>query len=106
MKHTRHLLFALLTLVWTASQAAALPGRAEVEKITDSATVTNAKGATSQLVAGVVLGAGDTINTTAGSTVDLWLGLNGDGLRVEPNTTPSSRCSTSPTSPSAKSPRA
>ena len=87
MKHTRHLLFALLTLVWTASQAAALPGRAEVKKVTGSATVTNAKGVTSPLAAGAVLGTGDTVTTTPKSTVDLWLGLNGDALRVEADST-------------------
>lgn len=87
MKTTRNLLFALLTLVWTATQASAIPGRAEVKKVTGTATVISATGASSTLSVGAVLGTGDTITTGAASSVDLWLGLNGDALRVEQNAT-------------------
>ena len=62
-------------------------GRAEVKKVVGKATVTNAKNATSSITEGMVLGTGDTITTGAGSYVDLFLGLNGDFLRVEADTT-------------------
>ncbi len=87
MKTIRQLLTVTLALLWSAALASALPGRAEVRKVTGSATVSKGAGAATTLAAGMVLGTGDTINTTAGSTVDLWLGLNGDVLRVEPDTT-------------------
>ena len=51
------------------------------------ATLINAAGLSFSLTVGKVLGAGDTISTPPGSTVDLWLGLNGDWLRIDPETT-------------------
>ncbi|MEN9575287.1 MAG: hypothetical protein RL514_3142 [Verrucomicrobiota bacterium] len=51
------------------------------------ATLINAAGSSSSLTVGKVLGSGDTVSTPPGSTVDLWLGLNGDWLRVDPETT-------------------
>lgn len=45
--------------------------------------MSNASG-TKSVVVGMELRSGDTITTDRGSTVDLWLGLNGDALRVEP----------------------
>ena len=87
MKLTRQILTVGLALFCSSVLASAIPGRAEVKKVTGSATVSQGAGAATTLAAGMVLGTGDTINTTAGSTVDLWLGLNGDVLRVEPETT-------------------
>lgn len=70
----------------TSTQALAVPGRAEVIKVIGKATVTKASGGSGQTITqGMVLGTGDTINTGAGSTVDLNLGLNGDFLRVDPD---------------------
>lgn len=87
LKPTRQLLLVLLTLLWTSVLASALPGRAEVKKVTGHATRINAAGVSSPLAEGMVLGAGDTVATGPSSTVDLWLGLNGDALRVDPDTT-------------------
>ena len=87
MKLTRQLLLVGLALITSAAVASAIPGRAEVKKITGSATVSKGAGAATSLAAGMVLGTGDTISTSAGSTVDLFLGLNGDVLRVEPDST-------------------
>lgn len=84
---TRQLLLVLLTLLWSSVLASALPGRAEVKKITGQAYRINPTGVSSPLAEGMVLGAGDTVTTGPVSTVDLWLGLNGDALRVEPDTT-------------------
>lgn len=55
-------------------------------KVVGRATATDAKGAAKSITQGMVLGTGDTITTGAGSTVDLNLGLNGDFLRVDPDT--------------------
>lgn len=87
MKLPRQLLLVLIALVWTVSQAAAFPGRAEVKKVVGKATKTDAKGVPSSLSEGMILGTGDTITTGAGGIVDLYLGLNGDFLRVDPDTT-------------------
>lgn len=86
MKHTRQLLLIAVALLWTAALASAIPGRAEVMKVVGKATATDAKGASKSITQGMVLGTGDTITTGAGSTVDLNLGLNGDYLRVDPDT--------------------
>lgn len=86
MKHTSQLFLVLVALVWTAASASAIPGRAEVMKVVGKATATDAKGAAKSITQGMVLGTGDTITTGAGSTVDLNLGLNGDYLRVDPDT--------------------
>lgn len=87
LKPTRQLLLVLLALLWTSVLASALPGRAEVKKIAGSANRINSAGVSTALAEGMVLGAGDTVATGPGSTVDLWLGLNGDALRVDPDTT-------------------
>ena len=87
MKLTRQLLSVGLALFCSAALASAIPGRAEVKKVTGTATVAKGTGAATSLVAGMVLGTGDTISTSAGSTVDLFLGLNGDVLRVDPDST-------------------
>lgn len=87
MKLTRQFLAIGLALLCSAALASAIPGRAEVLKVTGKATKTDAKGSTGSLAAGMILGTGDTINTGPGSTVDLNLGLNGDFLRVDPDTT-------------------
>ena len=86
-KLTRQLLCVGLALLCSAALASAIPGRAEVIKVTGKATKTDAKGSTGSLAAGMILGTGDTIITGPGSTVDLNLGLNGDFLRVDPDTT-------------------
>lgn len=87
MKTPSQFLLALLALIWTASQAAAIPGRAEVKKVVGKASFTKAGGTPASLAEGMVLGTGDTVITGAGATVDLYLGLNGDFLRVDPDTT-------------------
>lgn len=87
LKPTRQLMFVLLALLWGSALASAVPGRAEVRQITGQATRINAAGVSSPLARGMVLGAGDTVATGPGSTVDLWLGLNGEALRVDPDTT-------------------
>ncbi len=87
MKLTRQLLCVGFALLCSATLASAIPGRAEVMKVTGTATKTDAKGSTGSLAKGMVLGTGDTITTGPGSTVDLNLGLNGDFLRVDPDTT-------------------
>lgn len=85
MKLIRQLLSVTLALLGSAALASAIPGRAEVKKITGTATVSKGTGAATTLAEGMVLGTGDTLSTGAGSVVDLWLGLNGDVLRVEPD---------------------
>ena len=87
MKNSLQLATLLLALLFTAATASAIPGRAEVKKVVGKATVTNAKNATSSITEGMVLGTGDTITTGAGSYVDLFLGLNGDFLRVDADST-------------------
>lgn len=79
-------LLVLLALLWSSALAPALPGRAQVMQMEGKATLINAAGASSSLTVGKVLGSGDTVATPPGSTVDLWLGLNGDWLRIDPDT--------------------
>ena len=86
MKTIHQLLTVTLALLWSAALASALPGRAEVVKVVGSATVSKAAGGSASITQGMVLGTGDTIATGPGSTVDLNLGLNGDFLRVDPDT--------------------
>lgn len=86
MNVTLRLFLLLATLVWTTNEAAAIPGRAEVIKVVGKATATDANGASKSITQGMVLGTGDTITTGAASAVDLNLGLNGDFLRVDPDT--------------------
>ncbi|MEQ2008842.1 MAG: FecR domain-containing protein [Limisphaerales bacterium] len=87
MKSTPQLLCTVLALFCGAALASAIPGRAEVKKVVGKASFTKAGSAPSTLSEGMVLGTGDTVITGAGSTVDLYLGLNGDYLRVDPDTT-------------------
>lgn len=87
MKLTRQLLTIGFALFVSTVLASAIPGRAEVKKVVGQATVAKAAGGSASITAGMVLGTGDTITTGAGSTVDLDLGINGDFLRVDPDTT-------------------
>lgn len=87
MKHARQLVCIGLVLLASAALASAIPGRAEVKKVVGSATITKAAGSSASITVGMVLGTGDTINTGPGSIVDLYLGLNGDLLRVDADTT-------------------
>ncbi len=86
MKLTLRLL--LVTALFTSALvASAIPGRAVVTGVTGTASVTSASGVTKPLLKDAVLGQGDTISTGAGSTAVLWLGLNGDGLILDVDTT-------------------
>ena len=87
MTATFRLFLFLTILAWTTTQAAAIPGRAEVRKVFGTASVTKAAGGTTTITVGMVLGAGDTITTGKSSCVHLWLGLNGEAMQVAPDTT-------------------
>ena len=87
MNATLRLFLFLTILAWTTTQAAAIPGRAEVRKVFGTATVTKATGGSTSITVGMVLGAGDTIITGKSSCVHLWLGLNGEAMQVAPDTT-------------------
>lgn len=87
MKLTRQLLSIGFALLVSTVLASAIPGRAEVKKVIGSATVTKAAGGSATITEGMVLGTGDTITTGRASFVDLYLGLNGDFLRVDADTT-------------------
>ena len=87
MKPALRLFLVLVTLAWTASQASAIPGRAEVTKVVGTATVSKSTGSRAPVTTGMVLGAGDTVTTDAGSTVDFNLGINGEFLHLDPDTT-------------------
>ncbi len=89
MKFSRPLLVlvATMALLWGAAEAAAVPGKAEVKKIIGTASVTKGGGGSQTLKEGDILTTGDTVITGRASTVDLWLGVNGDALRIEPDTT-------------------
>ncbi len=78
----------LLAAVWlfTATAQAASPGAAQVKKVVGKADYTDAKGG-GALKEGDILFQGATITTGAGSYVDLFLGVNGDSLRVEADST-------------------
>lgn len=86
MKNLSRWFLSLLALSLSAAVASAVPGRAEVRKVTGRASVSNSTGTRSAAV-GMELRSGDTITTELGSTVDLWLGLNGEALRVDPDST-------------------
>jgi hypothetical protein len=58
-----------------------------VKKVVGSATAIKASGESIKLIEGMVLVTGDTVKTEPASFVDLWLGVNGDSLRVEANAT-------------------
>jgi len=85
MKQLLRFTLAAVLFALVSATATALPGRAEVMKVVGQATVAKQGGSTASVTAGMVLGTGDTITTSAGSTVDLNLGVNGDFLRVEPD---------------------
>lgn len=78
----------LLAAVWlfTASAQAASPGAAQVKKVVGTATYTDTRGG-GPLKEGDVLMQGATITTGAGSYVDLDMGINGNALRVEADST-------------------
>lgn len=74
----------LLAACWlfTAQTHAATPGAAVVKKVVGTATYTDAKGGGPLKEADILL-QGATITTGAGSYVDLDMGVNGNALRVE-----------------------
>ncbi len=74
----------LIAACWlfTAQTHAATPGAAVVKKVVGTATYTDAKGGGPLKEADVLL-QGATITTGAGSYVDLDMGVNGNALRVE-----------------------
>ena len=78
----------LLAAVWllSATAQAASPGAAQVKKVVGAVTYTDAKGG-GPLKEGDILFQGASITTGAGSYVDLFLGVNGDSLRVEADST-------------------
>ena len=78
----------LLAAVWlfTATAQAASPGAAQVKKVVGTASYTDAKGG-GPLKEGDILFQGASITTGAGSYVDLFLGVNGDSLRIEADST-------------------
>ncbi len=78
----------LLAALWlfAADAHAASPGAAQVKKVVGSVTYTDAKGG-GPLTEGQILFQGATITTGAGSYADLFLGVNGDSLRVEADST-------------------
>lgn len=78
----------ILAAAWlfTSAAQAATPGAAQVKKIVGTASYTDAKGG-GPLKEGDILFQGATIITGAGSYVDLFLGVNGDSLRVEADST-------------------
>ena len=78
----------LLAAVWllSATAQAASPGAAQVKKVVGTASYTDAKGG-GPLKEGDILFQGASITTGAGSYVDLFLGVNGDSLRVEADST-------------------
>lgn len=79
---------ALLAAVWlfAAAAQAATPGAALVKKVVGTANYTDARGG-GPLKEGDILMAGATITTGAGSYVDLDMGVNGNALRVEADST-------------------
>ena len=78
----------LLAAAWlfTSAAQAATPGAAQVKKVVGTASYTDAKGG-GPLKEGDILFQGASITTGAGSYVDLFLGVNGDSLRVEADST-------------------
>lgn len=78
----------ILAAFWlcTGSAQAASPGAAQVKKVVGTVTYTDAKGG-GPLKEGDILFQGAKITTGAGSYADLFLGVNGDSLRVEADST-------------------
>ena len=78
----------LLAALWllTAAAEAATPGAAQVKKVVGTATYTDARG-NGPIKEGDILMQGATITTGAGSYVDLDMGINGNALRVEADST-------------------
>ena len=79
---------ALLAAFWllASSTEAATPGAAQVKKVVGTASYTDGSGV-GPIKEGQILMAGATINTGAGSYVDLDMGVNGNALRVEADST-------------------
>lgn len=78
----------LLAAAWlfTAAAQAATPGAAQVKKVVGTASYTDARGG-GPIKEGDILMAGATITTGAASYVDLDMGVNGNALRVEADST-------------------
>ncbi len=78
----------LLAALWlfAADAHAASPGAAQVKKVVGTATYTDTRGG-GPLKEGDILMQGATITTGAGSYVDLDMGVNGNALRVEADST-------------------
>ena len=78
----------VLAALWlfAADAQAASPGAALVKKVVGTVTYTDAKGG-GPLTEGQILLQGASITTGAGSYADLNLGVNGDSLRVEADST-------------------
>lgn len=78
----------VLAALWllTAAAEAANPGAAKVKKVVGSASYTDAKG-NGPVREGDILMQGATITTGAGSYVDLDMGVNGNALRIEADST-------------------
>ena len=78
----------LVAALWlfTSTAQAASPGAAQVKKVVGTATYTDAKGG-GPIKEGDILMQGATITTGAGSYVDLDMGVNGNALRVEADST-------------------
>jgi hypothetical protein len=78
----------VLAALWllTAAAQAATPGAAQVKKVVGNATYTDARGG-GVIKEGDILMQGATITTGAGSYVDLDMGVNGNALRVEADST-------------------
>lgn len=80
---------ALLAAAWlfvSVAAQAATPGAAQVKKVVGKADYTDARGG-GPLKEGDILMQGATITTGAGSYVDLDMGINGNALRVEADST-------------------
>jgi len=78
--------FLAVAWLFTATAQAAQPGVAQVKKVVGTATYTDARGG-GPLKEGDILMQGATITTGARSYVDLNLGVNGNALRVDADST-------------------
>lgn len=79
-------MLAAAWLLVSAAAQAATPGAAQVKKVVGNATYADAKGG-GPIKEGDILMQGATITTGAGSYVDLDMGVNGNALRVEADST-------------------
>jgi len=77
----------LVAFGWATILSAQIPGKAEVRAIKGSAVYTHAGGAGVPLKVGILLYSGDTVKTSPGSVVDLFLGNSAGFVRVTENTT-------------------